>query len=86
MLDQNNIATMLLLLLLLLLLRFLTIPGGLKALRYTDESRPPWLPADYTWNKDLILKAKQSELELFYHACRGALWELKREELRKGNI
>ena len=52
-------------------------------MRYTPETRPPWLPADIAWEGALFGKATQRLLALMYSHSSKALRELVREDLRR---
>jgi hypothetical protein len=58
-------------------------PGSSSVIRYTAESRPPWLPPDLAWSSELVAKAQQRELELLYKKSRGELWLLTAARLRQ---
>jgi hypothetical protein len=58
------------------------ITGGVRTLRYTDDSRPPWLPADLAWSAELINKARERDLVLFYQACAKELRTLKTAQVK----
>jgi hypothetical protein len=57
--------------------------GSSSSIRYTADSRPPWLPPDLAWSSELLAKAQPRELELLYKKCRGELWLLTAQRLRQ---
>jgi hypothetical protein len=56
--------------------------GGGKVLRYTPDSRPPWLPQDVSWEAALVAKAQQQQLALLYTHSNKALRELLAQDIR----
>jgi hypothetical protein len=60
--------------------------GGGKVLRYTPDSRPPWLPQDVPWEAALFAKAQQQQLALLYTHSSKALRELLLQDIRSREV
>jgi len=51
-------------------------------IRYSAETRPPWLPLDMAWEAALFSKAQPRQLQLFYTKSAAALRQLLQEDMR----
>ena len=57
--------------------------GGGKIIRYTPDTRPPWLPMDLAWEAALFAKAQVRQLTLFYQHSARELRQLLQEDIRR---